>query len=338
MTRLFKRENREYLFLGILAVLVFLLKVFNRHEIVFRWNTAIFVFNYLLAAIFINYFLLPKFLYKKRIWWFSFFLIIIISVTILIEEIVLEHLFFPNSRALRFFIIDTLVDVIPPLILMVGYKFSWDAIQKENRIETLNRMVAESELQFLNSQINPHFLFNNLNNLYSYALEKSPKTPGIILQLSSILRYMLYDCRDKKVMLSKEIENLKDYIKLSELQLGDEGKVTFNVYGEARQLRIAPLILMVFVENAFKHASASQLKNVQINISIKINNNILYFYCENNYTESSNTEKLDNGIGLKNVKGWLDLNYTNKYKLNIEPQNNWYKVFLKVELDNSEEK
>ncbi len=338
MARLFKRENREYLFLGILAVLVFLLKVFNRHEIVFRWNTAIFVFNYLLAAIFINYFLLPKFLYKKRIWWFSFFLIIIISVTIFIEEFVLEHLFFPNSRALRFFIIDTLVDVIPPLILMVGYKFSWDAIQKENRIETLNRMVAESELQFLNSQINPHFLFNNLNNLYSYALEKSPKTPGIILQLSSILRYMLYDCRDKKVMLSKEIENLKDYIKLSELQLGDEGKVTFNVYGEAGQLRIAPLILMVFVENAFKHAPASQLKNVQINISIKINNNILYFYCENNYTESSNTEKLDNGIGLKNVKGRLDLNYTNKYKLNIEPQNNWYKVFLKVELDNSEEK
>ena len=333
MKQLLKRTNREYLFFFILIVLLFFLNSFERGEAGLQLHKAVFLMNYVTAALFINYFLLPQLLYKKKVWAFFAFVFLVVAFVIVMEEFVLEQLFFPDTRGQGFNLIRTIIDVLPPLVFLVGYKFSWDAIQKQNRIDALNRIVAESELQFLNSQINPHFLFNNLNNLYAHALENSPKTPDIILQLSSILRYMLYDCRDKTVLLDKEIKNLFDYIKLNELQLGDEGKVTFNIEGEAGKLRIAPLILIVFVENAFKHAPASQLEDVQINILIKIKKKTLYFYCENNYTENSNTDNLSNGIGLKNALGRLDLSYPDRYKLNIESNNNWYKIFLKVELE-----
>ena len=336
MTQLLNRINKEYFYMSLLVILIFFLNAFDKRDpYELQWGRGIFLINYLLAALFINYYLLPRFLYKNKIWIFIVLFTSVIFLVILIEEFFLEKLVYLDSGvAGKIRLFNSLFEVLPPILILIIYKFSWDAIQKQKKIEVINRMIAESELQFLNSQINPHFLFNNLNNLYAYALDNSPKTPEIILQLSSILRYMLYDCRDKTVLLSKEIKNLEDYVQLTKLQLGDEGKVTFNAEGEAGSLSIAPLILMVFVENAFKHAPASQLKDIQINISIKIKVNTLYFYCENNYTESSNNDNLSKGIGLKNVKGRLDLNYADKYKLNIESKNNWYKVILKIELDN----
>lgn len=110
-------------------------------------------------------------------------------------------------------------------------------------------MVAESRMQFLKSQINPHFLFNNLNNLYAYALENSPKTPKIILELSALLRYMLYDCQADYVPLAKEIKCLNDFINLQELQIENRGTIEFNISGKAENQLVAPLILIVFIEN-----------------------------------------------------------------------------------------
>jgi len=252
---------------------------------------------------------------------------------VLLEELVLEQLFYPDSKRARGFrIYSTLFDVLPAILFLVGYKVSWDAVLRQNKIETLNRMIAESELQFLNSQINPHFLFNNLNSLYAYALDRSPKTPEIILQLSSILRYMLYDCKEDTVRLEKEIANLKDYIRLSELQLGDQGKVAFNVVGNPGDLRIAPLILLVFFENAFKHGTASQTENIQINVALNIKADKLYFSCENNYTASSNLDNLSKGIGLKNVLERLDLIYPEKHTINFDSKEDWYRVYLEIKL------
>lgn len=328
-----KRIRREYLFLGLLIVLLFFLNSFDKGEPGLLIHNAVFLVNYILGAIFIDYVLIPRFLYRKKAWAFTFLVILVVILVVVIEEFVLEQLFFPHTRARGFSVIHTLADVLPPMAFLVGYKFSWDAIQKQNRIETLSRMVAESELQFLNSQINPHFLFNNLNNLYAHALENSPKTPEIILQLSSIMRYMLYDCREKTVLLQKEIKNLEDFVQLGRLQLEGRGKISFKVEGQAGQLRIAPLILMVYVENAFKHASASELDDIQIYVSLSISKNALSFLCENNYSVKSNTENLTRGIGLKNVTGRLDLTYTDKYKLNILDRNNWYRVDLEMELE-----
>src|SRR6056297_1167410 len=269
MVRLLKRANKEYLFLGIFIALLIFLDVFNRNEPGLQWHKIAYKFNYIGAALFVNYYLLPRYFYSKKYGAFAFGFLIVLVAVVVVDEYIVEWLFFRNSaRYENVLYLMTLIQSLPTILLVIGFKFAWDATQKQRKIDSLKRMVAESKLQFLNSQINPHFLFNNLNNLYAFALDNSPKTPEIILQLSSILRYMLYDCRDKTVLLSKELDNLNDYIKLSELQLDDEGRVNFNVDGEPENLRIAPLILMVFVENAFKHAPASQLSDVQINISV----------------------------------------------------------------------
>lgn len=333
MNRLLKKANREYLYLGIFIALLIFLDIFDRNEPGLQWHKIAYKLNYIGAALFVNYYLLPRYFYSKKYGAFTIGFLIILIAVVVVDEYFVEWLFYRNSpryENVLFFI--TLIKSLPTILLIIGFKFAWDSIQKQQKIDSLKRMVAESELQFLNSQINPHFLFNNLNNLYAYALDNSPKTPEIILQLSSILRFMLYDCRDKTVLLSKELDNLNDYVQLSELQLEEKGGVTFNIEGNPGELRIAPLILIVFVENAFKHAPASQLSNVKITISIKIIDNTLKFVCENNYSDETNTNNLSKGIGLKNVKERLDLSYADKHKLNIESNKNWYKVFLEIDL------
>jgi len=215
----------------------------------------------------------------------------------------------------------------------VGFKFAWDAQQKQSELEQLNTAMAESRMQFLKSQINPHFLFNNLNNLYAYALEESPKTPTIILKLSSLLRYMLYDCQEKLVLVEKEINSLQDFIHLQELQIEDRGDIQFTTSGQTSNWKIAPLILIVFIENCFKHSTSSQTDNIQIDIDLAIQGAQLIMNCSNTFSPTTNTQKLTKGIGLKNVKDRLALLYPNAHQLDIQENRNVYKVQLELVLE-----
>ena len=218
-------------------------------------------------------------------------------------------------------------------MILAGFKFAWDASIKQREVEELRTSVKESELQFLKSQINPHFLFNNLNNLYSYAIEQSPKTPSIILELSSVLRYMLYDCKEDFVVLRKEIEHLKNFTQLNELQIEHRGKVIFETDHIPAGYLIAPLILNVFIENAFKHSTASQSEGIFINIYIKLDKDgLLDFECKNSFRPITNTDNLSNGIGLENVKKRLQLLYHDAHTLQIKDTNNLYTVRLKMNL------
>ncbi|MEL6944115.1 MAG: histidine kinase, partial [Bacteroidota bacterium] len=212
----------------------------------------------------------------------------------------------------------------------------WDALNKQREVENLKATVQESELQFLKSQINPHFLFNNLNNLYSYAIENSPKTPDIILQLSSILRYMLYECKAEFVPLTKEIEQLENFTQLNELQIEDRGTIQFHNQDIQTNYQIAPLILIVFIENAFKHSQASQSEDIFIDIDVRLSpKGMLHFSCKNNYQPVTNTENLAHGIGLENVKKRLELLYPNKYNLKINKTKSMYKVDLSIQLQST---
>lgn len=252
------------------------------------------------------------------------------------EELVLEQYFFPNSRRAQTFpgILFTLLHILPVIAILSGFKFAWDAIGKQRELEALQLSVHESELQFLKSQINPHFLFNNLNNLYSYAMEQSPKTPSIILELSSVLRYMLYDCKERYVPLSKEIEHLQNFTRLYELQIEDRGEVKFDTDNISSGYRIAPLILGVFLENAFKHSTASQSKDIKISVFIQVSGDgLLHFKCKNSYELRTNTEDVPHGIGLKNVKKRLELLYPKAHELNIEQGPNVYTVALSMKLN-----
>ena len=153
------------------------------------------------------------------------------------------------------------------------------------------------------------------------------------MELSSVLRYMLYDCKEKYVALSKEIEHLKNFTKLNELQIEERGKVTFQTENIKAGYGIAPLILTVFIENAFKHSTASQTKDIIIDILIKVSETgMLEFECKNTFQHVTNTDNLSNGIGLKNVEKRLQLLYPDAHELVINNAGEVYQVHLKMQL------
>lgn len=212
--------------------------------------------------------------------------------------------------------------------------FEWFIYQQDkNRLELEN---IQSELQFLKSQINPHFLFNTLNNLYALALLKSEQTPELILKLSQLMRYMLYECNEPKVSLKNEINYLNNYLDLEKLRQKDHTNITFTIKGEVVDQEIAPLILMTFVENAFKHGANKVLQDPFVKIVLEVDNQKLIFTVENSIPDivHENTSiKRAGGIGLTNVKKRLDLLYNDKYNLSISNMSDIYKIELFLTLN-----
>lgn len=326
---------REIIFQIAILALVFIFYCFDRHDMEIINYRVAFLSSYVIAATVINYGLLPRFLYQKKHISFILSIILVIALVIVVEEWFWEPIYFEGKRA-KYFpgIFYSLADILPVISILVGSKFAWDVIRKQNQLEELNSVVRDSELQYLKSQINPHFLFNNLNNLYSYAIENSPKTPTIILELSSVLRYMLYECREEYVPLHKELEHLENFTKLNELQIEDRGKITFDTSEVPPGFKIAPLILIVFVENAFKHSQSSQSEDIEIKIKTRINDDgYLYFECINSFNPTTNTEKLTQGIGLENVKKRLQLIYPHLHSLDISQDNRYFTVHLHIQLN-----
>lgn len=293
-----------------------------------------FFLNYATAAFLINYVLFPRFLYRNKYWSFLGGFALLIVAVILMEELVLERIYFPDFRGKYFGkAIFTLIDVLPVTIILCGFKLAWDIIRKQMQVEELKMTVQESELKFLKSQINPHFLFNNLNNLYAHALESSPKTPEIILEMSSVLRYMLYECSKKYVSLDNELQQLENFIRLYEMQIEGRGKVTFKkVNTEKSGKQIAPLILMVFVENAFKHSAVNQTDGIEIEILTEIKGDELYFTCTNTTEPTINQAEEASGIGLENVRKRLDYLYPKAHELTITQEDQLYRVSLQINL------
>jgi LytS/YehU family sensor histidine kinase len=189
-----------------------------------------------------------------------------------------------------------------------------------------------SELAFLKSQVNPHFLFNILNNICSLARKKSDDTENAIIQLSRIMRYMLYDSKDEKVSLEKEAEYLQNYIDLQRLRISDSVIINFKIEGNINGKMVEPMLLIPFVENAFKHG-VSYLEASHIDIHLKIDNNDLQFRIENNRIKKNDDPiQQESGIGLKNVLRRLDLLYPGTHTINIEETTTKYIVNLDISL------
>ena len=300
----------------------------------FAFDKLAFFGNYFLAATFINYVLLPTLYYKRSESLFFLSVIPLIIVVILMDELVLEQIFYPDTRGSYFPGIPfTLLETLPIIIILVAFKLAWDFNSKQREIERLNNLAKESELQYLKYQINPHFLFNNLNNLYSFAIDNSPKTPSFILELSSVLRYMLYDCKEDYVSLKKEMDHLKNYIALNEIQIENRGEITFTEDISSIDYTLSPLILVVFIEIAFKHSTKSLLKDIAINIQFTTNSHgLMTLSCSNNYLPNFDCEG-PSGIGLENVKKRLELMYPNRFELNISDIDNTYLIELSIQLN-----
>jgi two-component system LytT family sensor kinase len=327
--------SRELFFQIILHLIVFVFYSVDRVQPQIEQQEGLYFLSYAMANFFISYYLLPQYYYRKKHLHFFIYISLTIIGVILIEELVLEQIYYPDTRAKSFpGVFYTLMDVLPVIVILSGFKFAWDAFKKQKEVDDLKTAVRESELQFLKSQINPHFLFNNLNNLYAYAIENSPKTPSIILELSGVLRYMLYECREQYVPLSKEIAQLENFINLSEMQIEERGEVSFVAHDIQEGYRIAPLILIVFIENAFKHSTASQSENIVIESEVHLDQGgILRFSCKNSHQAQSNTDNLSRGIGLENVKKRLELLYPETHQLTIKEEAEMYEVHLSMNLN-----
>ncbi|WP_107038992.1 sensor histidine kinase [Brumimicrobium mesophilum] len=327
---------KEILFQIVLNVIVFIFFAFDKRQPEIELFKIYFYLNYAIPALIINYILLPKFLYNRKYIGFVLYSLVLVGIIIFIEEAILEKIYYPDTRGRKFLgIFHNLMGTMPTLTVLVGFKFGWDALTNRRKVEELKSTAKESELQFLKSQINPHFLFNNLNNLYAHAVEQSPKTPDIILELSAVLRYMLYDCKADFVSLENEIKQIKSYISLSELQIEDRGKVTFTTKNISNTKFIAPLILIVFIENAFKHSSSSQSEDIEIDIVLEeLENGTLKFSCKNTYRNQSNISNVKGGIGLTNVEKRLELLYPNAHELKIKTiKNENFTVELTIDLN-----
>lgn len=187
---------------------------------------------------------------------------------------------------------------------------------------------ANAELSFLKAQINPHFLFNTLNNIYSLAASKSDHAAESIMKLSNIMRYVTDDVREEYVPLENEVAFISDYIDLQRLRLGDKMNVNFLVSGKIEDKKIAPLILMTFIENVFKYGISNREPSV-IDIQLTGGDNAIRFFCQNKlYETRRQTESQGTGIGIANTKQRLEHLYSGKYELSINEENNKYTVQL----------
>ena len=191
----------------------------------------------------------------------------------------------------------------------------------------------QSELSFLKSQINPHFLFNTLNSLYALTLKKSDKAPEIVLRLSEMMRYMLYECNEKAVSLERELQYMENYLALERTRYGNKAHIEFDyIIDNLQAYNIAPLLFITFLENSFKHGLSHQIEGGYVAAYLHAENNVLDFHIENSKNDAKDERYFKGGIGLKNVQRRLELLYPNGYELTTSEDEESYTVHLTLQL------
>jgi sensor histidine kinase YesM len=193
----------------------------------------------------------------------------------------------------------------------------------------------ESELQLLRSQLSPHFLFNVLNSLYGLSLAEDKKVPVMLLKLSDLLRYSIYDTKPDFVPLINELEYIDNYVELEKIRIGDKLSLDFNIQKtNLENIKIAPMLLIIFIENAFKHSKNTLLPKIHINIDLRIIDDYLVFSVKNSYAgdHEERQSNVESGIGLAVTLRRLDLLYHGKYLLENSKQNNYYQIKLQLRI------
>ena len=290
------------------------------------------LFNVLLIGFFyLNmYLLIPKVLTKKS--WLHYLASIVICFVFvalaseLINHILLSYAYRPRPfyfTSLNFFLVFGLSTTLK----LTSDRVHFERERKERENETL-----KSELSLLRSQVSPHFMFNVLNNLASLARKKSDQLESVIIQLSQLMRYMLYESGEKRVTLDKEIEYLKSYIDLQKLRFGSDVTVDFDANVKNGDLPIEPMLLIPFVENSFKHG-IGLITDPTIVVRLSMDDTTLNFSVKNKFNNGGvETKDSSSGIGVQNVRRRLDLLYKDMHELRIYERDQWFNVELKLTL------
>jgi two-component system, LytTR family, sensor kinase len=285
------------------------------------------------------YYLLPSFLLPGK--YVSFFVWLLISsfVAGILQRYIAFNIdypiYYPEALSDSFFylpkIMKMFVSIYPVTFFAVAIKLLkyWYANQHAQQVLTQEKLRAE--LNFLKTQIHPHFLFNTLNNLYALTLKKSDRAPETVLKLSELINYMLYECTSDEVQLAKEIKFIRNYIDIEKMRYGDKLDVDLRVSGEVNERKIAPLILLPFVENCFKHGASEELQQSWVKITVDLQPRITIVKVENNKsTENGHSKK--EGIGIQNVKRRLDLLYPGQHEIKIISGEETFLVILTIQV------
>jgi len=221
------------------------------------------------------------------------------------------------------------------LLISTIYHYTLANKRREQEHIQIKNQMLEAESKMLKWQINPHFLFNTLNNIYSMSQLKSDKTPDAVHRLSEMLRYVIYECNDDFVKLKQEVKYIQSYIDLILLKDENLQNVKYNFAGINPELKITPMILIPFIENSFKHSKFEDSEKSWINIELKTTGNQLNFKIENSVPDNNFTKDKVGGIGIANVKKRLHMLYQGKHSLNLKEENDIYSVELMMKLNDN---
>ena len=265
------------------------------------------------VIVYVNHFALLPFFVKRK--WYLLYGLLFIAISFFATQLYC-NVFAQCGCSIMKCLSDYLWQTIVPLIFFSFVWMLFRFLEEQQQKEDMIKQHTEMELKFLKSQINPHVLFNNLNTIYSYSIDKPEETPQLILMLSDNLKHVLYESNSRLVSLDKELQFLDNYIKFQSIRTEGVKQIHYQTNIDNKQQQIAPLLLITIIENAFKHSTL----NSQISIKIETQNNTLLCVCRNDF-ENQNTDTTEFKIGLNNLKKRLDLIYPNKHQLEIKNKN-----------------
>lgn len=288
---------------------------------------------------YLNYFYIwPRFLKYKNVWRyvaeFSIPFAAFIAARVFLTRYLIEgDPNWSNYFHSSFFIVQTTATTLL-IVLFVGMlRFAVDWFEFEARKNEVENERLTAELNFLKAQINPHFLFNTLNNLYYLAYTKSENTTEVVAKLSQMMRYMIYDSNHPRVLLSKELEYMENYISLERLRLNNQIPISLIVEGPIENVWIAPLVFITFLENAFKHGVNNSHPGSWVRAEIQIRGNECIYIVANSKPPANTVSTEKSGIGLQNVKRRLELSYPGQFDIKVSDYPDSYTVQLKLTLD-----
>jgi two-component system, LytTR family, sensor kinase len=246
----------------------------------------------------------------------------------LFPELLTEHLLYLPRITLGAVQVHLIAAVGAIIYLIDKWK------EQKHIAEVLEKEKLAAELALLTSQVQPHFIFNTLNNIYMLSMKGSTQTSDMVYRLSSLLSYMLYDSKQEHIQLEKEVDYIKNYINLEKIRYGDRLDIQLNVYKNLKGVSIPPLLFLPLVENAFKHGASNAVKDTWIHIDISAKKNILTFKVENSIAdEKKEKNSFGNGLGLVNLRKRLEILFPNKFDMKTMVEDNTFLAVVKIELD-----
>ncbi len=287
----------------------------------------------------ISYIVIPSLLHRKKYLLFCIVTLAIIFVSALartgVASFMNEHVFLAgnNQPAFGRVLLNSFINIFIWVQAITWARLAWDKVKSRQHLAAVEKENTQHELNFLKAQVNPHFLFNSLNSIYGHIDRNNKTARNILVKFSEMLRYQLYECSADKVNMGKELQYIRNYVTLQQYRKEEDLVVDLSLDETLSQLDIAPLLLIVFIENAFKYVSSFEQKENKIVISLARQNNTLQCYVFNTVdSHGSHTFESHGGIGISNVKRRLEILYPGKHRLQIAGNENTYEVNLQIDL------